>query len=167
MECLGRISLDIPLRAFIKTLWSNLSQQGKEDVQSKQAIFKMLLTTGCDFYELLSLYAEFPLTEKDGEALIEYAPPPASIFTITQANVRVALPHWTPSRYHTAPITEVVQGIYQQLFLGKPLVKVYNSNLNPRNRKAYNDRYILLITTHKSLLIDIKRRTTIQFRQAP
>lgn len=66
MECLGRISLDIPLRAFIKTLWSNLSQQGKEDVQSKQAIFKMLLTTGCDFYELLSLYAEFPLTEKMG-----------------------------------------------------------------------------------------------------
>ncbi len=167
MECMGRFSLDIPLRAFIKTLWSNLSQQGKEDVQSKQAIFKVLLATGCDFYELLSLYAEFPLTEKDGEALIEYAPPPAIIFTITQANVRLALPHWTPSRYHTAPITEVVREIYQQLFLGKPLVKVYNSNLNPRNRKAYNDRYILLITTHKSLLIDIKRRTTIQFRQAP
>ncbi len=164
MEYMDRISLDISLRAFIKTLWSNLSQQGKEDVQSKQAIFKVLLTTGCDYYELLSLYADFPLTEKDGGALIEYAPPPANIFAITRANVRLSLPHWTPSRYHTAPITEVAKEIYLQLLRGKPLVKVYNSNLNPRNRKAYNDRYILLITTHKSLLIDINRRTTTQFR---
>lgn len=99
--------------------------------------------------------------------LVNHAPIPSHIYSASSSNIRLALPHWTPSRYHTAPISEVIDEIETDLVAGKPLIKVYNSNLNPRNRRAYNDRYILLITACKSLLIDIKRRTTIQFQQEP
>lgn len=167
MDYENRLSLDIPLRTFVRVLWNNLNQQGKKSQGNKEAVFKILLKTGCDYYELLSLYMDFPLTESDGEMLVEYAPAPTYIFPITQSNVRLALPHWTPSKYHTAPLTEVVDEIQRDLLSGHPIAKVYNSNLNPKNRRAYNDRYILLITAHKSIVVDINRRTIVQFQQNP
>ena len=115
-----QLSLDTPLRLFIRKLWYKFCQEGKEGQQKKELVFQNLLSMGCDYYELLNLCSEFPL--------------------------------------------EVVQEIENHLVSDKLLIKVYNSNLNPRNRRAYNDRYILLITAYKSLIIDINRRTTIQFR---
>lgn len=165
MDYMEQISLDISIRSYIRTVWFNLSQDEKNKPKRKQDIIKLFFTEGCDYYELMALFSGFPLTEQDVETLTEYAPTPDLILSISEANVRLALPHWTPSRYHTAPIKDVVEEIYRQLLCGKPVVKVYNSNLNPRNRKAYNDRYILLITTHKYLLVDINRKTTVQFQQ--
>ena len=119
MDYMEQLSLDTPLRLFIRKLWQKSCQEGGEGQRKKEIVFQN----------------------------------------------RLALPHWTPSKYHTAPILEVVNEIGKKLVTGIPLIKVYNSNLNPRNRRAYNDRYILLITAYKSLIIDINRRTTIQFRQ--
>lgn len=159
-----QLSLDTPLRLFIRKLWYKFCQEGKEGQQKKELVFQNLLSMGCDYYELLNLCSEFPLLESDGKMLADFAPAPAHIYSVSPSNIRLALPHWTPSKYHTAPILEVVQEIENHLVSDKLLIKVYNSNLNPRNRRAYNDRYILLITTYKSLIIDINRRTTTQFQ---
>ena len=164
MDFMEPLSLDTPLRLFIRKLWQRACQEGKEGQLKKAFVFQELLSVGCDYYELLALYSDFPLTEADGEILVDRAPTPAHIYPISSNNLRLALPHWTPSKYHTAPIMKVVKEIQEDLLCGKQLVKVYNSNLNPRNRRAYNDRYILLITTYKSLIIDINRRTTTQFQ---
>ena len=112
---------------------------------------------------LISLYSSFQLTESDIEALAGFCPSPTQILSISQKNIRLALPHWTPSRYHTAPISQVVESIYDLLLCGKPFLKVYNSNLNLKNRKVYNDRYILLISNCKSVIIDVNRRNINQF----
>lgn len=165
MDFTEQLSLDTPLRIFIRKLWCELSQGGEESQSKKASMFGDLLSVGCDFFDLLTLCSDFSLTESDSEMLVEYAPTPAHAYPISPSNVRLALPHWTPSRYHTAPIAEVVKEIYRLLSCGKALTKVYNSNLNPKNRKAYNDRYILIITPHKSLIADINRRTIIQFQQ--
>ena len=157
------LSLDTPLRLFIRRLWLKSSQEGENGQLKKISVFQELLSVGCDYYDLLNLYTDFPLTKSDGEMLVDHAPCPARTYSISASNIRLALPHWTPSKYHTAPITEVVNEIQRGLLSGKQIVKVYNSNLNPKNRRAYNDRYILLITAYKSLIIDINRRTTIQF----
>lgn len=165
MDYMEQLSLDTPLRLFIRKLWQKSCQEGGEGQRKKEIVFQNLLSMGCDYYELLNLYSEFPLAESDGKMLADHAPTPAHIYSVSPSNIRLALPHWTPSKYHTAPILEVVNEIGKKLVTGIPLIKVYNSNLNPRNRRAYNDRYILLITAYKSLIIDINRRTTIQFRQ--
>ncbi len=165
MDFMERLSLDTPLRVFIRKLWSKSGQKGEDGQLKKASVFHDLLSVGCDYYELINLCSDFSLTESDGKMLADHAPAPAHIYSVSPSNIRLALPHWTPSRYHTAPISEVVDEIKSELFAGNPLIKVYNSNLNPRNRRAYNDRYILLITTYKSLIIDINRRTTVQFRQ--
>lgn len=165
MDYMDRISLDMPLRSFIKLLLLKQSQEDERNHWKMASLFKGLLSVGCDYYELLNLYLDFPLTESDGDMLAKHAPIPAHIFPISQRKIRLALPHWTPSRYHTASITDVVEEIQMHLLSGQPLIRVYNSNLNPKNDRAYNDRYVLLITAHISLIIDINRRTTIQFQQ--
>lgn len=167
MDYMEQLSLDIPLRLFIRKLWHKSCQEGEEGQRQKESVFRSLLSVGCDYYELLNLYSEFSLAESDWKMLVDHAPTPAHIYSISPSNIRLALPHWTPSKYHTAPILEVVNEIENNLVAGIPLIKVYNSNLNPRNRRAYNDRYVLLITAYKSLIIDINRRTTIQFRKDP
>lgn len=167
MDFMEPLSLDCPLRVFIRTLWRKLCQEGEDGLPKRASLFQNLLSVGCDYYELINLCSDFSLTESDGKMLADHAPAPAHIYSVSPSNIRLALPHWTPSRYHTAPISEVVDEIKSELLAGNPLIKVYNSNLNPRNRHVYNDRYILLITVCKSLIIDINRRTTIQFRQAP
>ena len=165
MDFMEQLSLDTPLRLFIKKLWYKFCQEGEEGRQKKELVFQSLLSMGCDYYELLNLYSDFPLVEPDGKMLADYAPIPAHVYSVSPINIRMALPHWTPSKYHTAPILDVVNEIEINLLAGKPIIKVYNSNLNPRNRRSYNDRYILLVTAHKSLIIDINRRTTIQFQK--
>ena len=160
-----QLSLDAPLRLFVRKLWYKSCQEGEAGQQKKEHFFQNLLSMGCDYYELLNLYSDFPLMENDGEMLVDLAPDPAHIYSISPSNIRLALSHWTPSKYHTSPISEVVADIKSELLAGEPVIKVYNSNLNPRNPRAYNDRYILLITAYKSLIIDINRRTTLQFRQ--
>lgn len=167
MNFLEQLSLDTPLRLFIRKVWYKACQEGKEGQLKKSFLFQELVSVGCDYYELINLCSDFSLTESDGKMLVDHAPTPAHIYSVSPSNIRLALPHWTPSRYHTAPISKVVEEIEIDLVAGKPLIKVYNSNLNPRNRCAYNDRYVLLITAYKSLIIDINRRTTIQFRQDP
>ena len=115
MDYLDRVSLDTPLRIFIRDLWFRQSQE--ENCQSKKAtVFKTLLSNGCDYYELLALYSNFPLTPDDGEILGEYAPIPTHTFPVSLKNIRFALPHWTPSRYHTAPISKVLEEIQDARF---------------------------------------------------
>lgn len=165
MDFTEHTSLDISLRVFIRNLLLKLYQE-EERQQKKALIFQFFLSSGCDFYELLNLYSDFPMTEFDGKMITENAPSPLQIYPISPNNIRLSLPHWTPSKYHTAPITEVINDIQQCLVSHKPVIKVFNSNLNPQKKQLYNDRYILVITSHKSLLLDINRRTTIQFRDS-
>ncbi len=163
MDYTDMILLDTPLHIFIKKSWDKHIQQGEKGHRKMMMFFKDLLSVGCDYYELISLYSDFQLIESDIEVLAGFCPCPTQILSISQKNIRLALPHWTPSRYHTAPISQVVESIYQLLLCDKTFLKVYNSNLNLKNRKVYNDRYILLISNCKSLIMDINRRNIIQF----
>ena len=163
MDYTDLVFLDTPLHIFVKKLWNKHSQEGEKGHYEMMKFFKDMLSVGCDYYELISLYSSFQLTESDIEALAGFCPSPTQILSISQKNIRLALPHWTPSRYHTAPISQVVESIYDLLLCGKPFLKVYNSNLNLKNRKVYNDRYILLISNCKSVIIDVNRRNINQF----
>ena len=77
-----QLSLDTPLRLFIRKLWYKFCQEGKEGQQKKELVFQNLLSMGCDYYELLNLCSEFPLLESDGKMLADFAPAPAHIYCL-------------------------------------------------------------------------------------
>ena len=126
-------------------------------------LFQVLVKADCDYFQLLSIYSEHNLPLEEQRILLSVAPLPKSTVTITRNHVRGCIPRWTGSRFHTAAITDVVEMIYFKLLSGIPGMSVYDSNLNRKNPKAANDRYILLIQNDMKAFVDVNRKTTTLF----
>ena len=127
-------------------------------------LFELLVEGGCDFYELLSIYSEIPKFENNEiDELMILSPAPKERYTVTRNNIRTCIPRWTSSKYSSGPISEVVESIIDSLTDFTPRVRVFNSNLNLRNKRAVNDRYILMISEKNALFMDINRRSTYSF----
>lgn len=128
------------------------------------SLFDLLCEVGFDFYSLLAFYSRLhSLTIHEIEEIVLHSPTPQTVMLPEIKNIRKAIPRWTGTKYHTAPIANVITEIRQKILFCKPGLYCYNSNLNPRNRKSLNDLYILLITPHAILWYDINRKNTYQF----
>ena len=127
-------------------------------------LFKLFQIVGCDYFELISVLADVDsFSERELDTLISLAPAFVAQLAITTKNIRQSIPRWTSSRYHTAPIDEIVEKIKKLLTENVPGVTVFNSNLNPRAKRSVNDQYILLISNNDCIFLDINRKTATKF----
>ena len=127
-------------------------------------LFQVLVKTNCDYFQLLSIYSEHELPLEEQRTLISLGPLPKCSLSITRDHVRECIPRWTGSRFHTAAITDVIETVYFKLLSANPGMSVYDSNRNPNNPKAANDRYILFIQNDMKVFVDVNRKTTTSFR---
>lgn len=158
---MDKIELATPLRTIIvKVLSPNpkmLTVFGR--TKEKDLFFKDLLTIGCDFYELLALFANCDAISKNNiTCIIENIPTAKKITDYSEKGIRQMILHWTSSKYHTATIEEVCKEIKQHIENDAEGIYVYNSNANTPNKKAYNDMYILIIVDFKKFFFDINRK---------
>jgi len=127
-------------------------------------LFKTLQDAGCDYFELVSiLTGAGQFTDEELETLIASSPELVAQLKITPRNIRECISRWTASKYHSASIDKVVEEIKRRLTENIPCVTVFNSNLNPKNKHAINDQYILLISKEHSIILDINRKTATGF----
>lgn len=128
--------------------------------------FSLLDYAGCDFYDLLAVYAQISnFTEADLTAMLQHAPPPQSIYPSEAKYIRHCVRRWTASKYHTAPIADVLEDIEEKIKSGQPGLYTYNSNLNPYNHRSLNDLYVLILADSSVRWFDINRRSTCAFLQ--
>lgn len=158
----------VPLNLSLKEFAQRMIQKENSDISPghpfSMKLFELLVEGGCDFYELLSIYSEIPKFENNEiDELMILSPVPKECYTVTKNNIRTCIPRWTSSKYSSGPISEVVESIMDSLTDFTPRVRVFNSNLNLRNKRAVNDRYILMISEKNALFMDINRRSTYSF----
>lgn len=164
MNVYQNVRLDVTLETFLKKAWYEKGELNISQRPMLMQLFDMLVKMGCDYYSLMSVYSEHSLSEAELEFLVNLSPPPKAVMPIHPLKIKECIPRWTPSRYHTAKISQVIDMIYAKLLAGKPGITVYDSNLNVYNKKAVNDRYILIITKDVKAFLNVNRKSTVFFQ---
>ncbi len=157
----NKLSLNAPVRTIIvkvlsydPSITSVFGRTEKEDL-----FFKDLLTVGCDFYELLELFANNEaINKKSVTCIINNIPSTEVISNVSDKELRRMIPHWSPSKYHTASIEEVCNELKKHIENDSPGTYVYNSNQNYQNKRKYNDTYVLIIANSNKYFFDINRK---------
>lgn len=161
----GKLNLDAPIRSIIIKILSSDSETECLFGRSAQNdhFFSDLLSVGCDFYDTLELFANCgAVNEKNVGCIIEKIPEYKISDGFSDRTVRKMIPHWTSSRYHTASIEDICRELKTHIENGTDGVFVYNSNLNTKDKKVYNDTYILIIRNSKIFFFDINRKKTFK-----
>lgn len=158
------VPLDMALHEFLKqVLWTEAFTTPVQHSLSLELLEKFQIA-GCSYYDLLSVVAPVDsFSEDELETLISLSPNPKACLSVNQKNIRECIPRWTASKYHSAPIAKVVEEMQTLLTRNVSGITVFNSNLNPHDKRAVNDQYILLISKEHRILVDINRKTTINF----
>jgi len=156
-----KMELSAPVRTIIVKVLSYdpeiLSVFGR--TKEKDLFFKDLLTVGCDFYEILELFANCEaINRKNVTCIVENIPATKVITDYSEKGIRRMIPHWSPSKYHTATIEDVCNDLKQHIENDSEGTFIYNSNANLKNKKTYNDTYILLIAASNKFFFDINRK---------
>lgn len=158
-----KIELATPFRTVIIKILSHnpkmLSVFGR--TKEKDLFFKDLLTIGCDFYEVLELFANCEaINERNISCIIDNIPTTKIIMDYSEKGIRRMIPHWSSSKYHTATIENICNDIKHHIKCDLEGVFVYNSNDNTQNKRYYNDTYILIIGHTGKFFFDINRKKT-------
>lgn len=160
---MDRIDLGTPFRTIIVKVLSHnpkmLSVFGR--TKEKDLFFKDLLTIGCDFYELLELFANCEAISKNNiTCIVENIPTTKKITDYSEKGIRKMIPHWSSSKYHTATIEDVCNDIKHHIECDLEGAFIYYSNDNTQSKRYYNDTYILLIIDSQKFFFDINRKKT-------
>lgn len=156
-----KLSLNSPIKTLIikvLTLSGNsayvLGRTKKEDL-----FFKDLLSLGCDFFELLEIYANCnQFTTNNIDCILNNVQVFENITNLSDKELRKMIPHWTASKHHTASIEDVCREVKELIEGNSCGAFVYNSNMNTKSKKRYNDIYLLLISMQNIFFFDINRR---------
>ena len=108
------ISTQITVTELIRFAWL---QQGEWQRDALFDLFISLLRVGCDYYDLIALYAEHEISESELNVLNAQAPLPETTLPITPSNIKRSIFRWTASKYHTDYISSVVEDIYSYCYL--------------------------------------------------
>ena len=131
-----------------------LGRTKKED-----PFFKDLLSLGCDFFELLEIYANCnEFTTNNIDCILNNVQVFENITNLSDKELRKMIPHWTASKHHTASIEDVCREVKELIEGNSCGAFVYNSNMNTKSKKRYNDIYLLLISEQNIFFFDINRR---------
>ena len=155
--------LGITVEEFIRSRCLTDTQSNNEKLSDIKQLFVVLVNLGCDYYELISLYSDFYDSSDMVDLFIALAPIPFMQMPVSPIAIRSSIVRWTASKYHSAPISEVVEGIHNIMLGNVTTIVNYDSNRNLRNKRVVNDRYILLTNNERRLLLDINRKRTISF----
>ena len=98
------------------------------------------------------------ISKQNITCIIENIPSVKKITDYSEKGIRKMIPHWSSSKYHTATIENVCNDIKHHIECGGEGIFVYNSNINTKNKKVYNDTYILLISDSNKFFFDINRK---------
>ena len=164
----NKINLNSPFRTVILKILSYDPQEtslfGRNE--HNDVFFQDLVTIGVDFYELLELFiSSDAITKHSAAFIIESAPTAEILNEPTEKELRRIIPHWTGSKYHTAPIDEVLCELQQRIKECETGAYVYNSNKNSSNKRAYNDIYVLIVADNSMFFFDINRRKAYKIQQ--
>ena len=159
------LHLNIPVESMVRKLILTCNQEYQPILRDQAfSLFRLLCEMGFDFYRVLQLYAKLErFSEEEIRVILQMSPPPKAALRPTSKDIRMAMPRWTPTKYHTGPIDEVVKQIQITMAEKKQGVHAYNSNLNPKNRRSLNDLYLMVIDGDDIWWYDINRRSTYQF----
>ena len=147
--------------------WNIEERNRSQALISIPDLFRAFLSYGCDYFELMRSFAQvdtFTVTEL--ETFIACVPETQPLASLELTAIHIMIPRWTATKYHTAPIREVLIDIRQKIFTHAVGGYVYHSNLNPHNVKSPDDPYILLITSEKSIFLDINRKRAFRYTQS-
>ena len=159
------LHLQIPVESMVRRLILSCNQSSQPILREQAfSLFRLLCEMGFDFYQILQLYAKLEqFSEKEIGVILQLSPAPRATLHPTVSDIRRAMPRWTPTKYHTGPIDEVVKQIQITMAEKAQGVHAYNSNLNPKNRRSLNDLYLMIIDGDAVWWYDINRRSTYQF----
>lgn len=122
------------------------TQKAPESRAQMFRLFQLLCSMKFDFYLILSILCnlnEFSTSEL--KIILQASPSPDQILQPTPQNIRITIPRWTPSKYHSGRIADIVTDVYEKIDRALPGIYIYNSNLNPKNARSLNDLYVLVI----------------------
>lgn len=156
-----KLNLNAPIRTIIVKVLSNDPEITTVFGRSKDSdmFFQDLLTVGCDFYELLELFINCNAVTKNSVAcIVDNVPSAETVKDFSEKELRRMIPHWTASKYRTASVNDVCKELKEQIEQDNHGTFVYNSNLNSKNKKAYNDTYVLILTETDKFFFDINRK---------
>ena len=130
-------------------------------VESYNLLFQDLLSLGCDFFDLIRIYANADKVNLElAELVASKVLPSGCVENVSLNKLNSLIPHWTGTKYHSGNKQKVLQDITDKVQSFQTGVHIYNSNLNTRNPRAYNDVYILIVSNQKNIFIDVNRRKT-------
>lgn len=163
-----KLSLDAPIRSLIIRLLSDDPEYKMilDRLQKHNCLFYGLLEIGCDFYETLELFAVCEAIGQETADCIIKSIPACQSAAFSDKAIRKMIPHWTSSRYHTASIEDICRNLKQKIKSGSDGVFLYNSNLNTKDKKVYNDIYILIIRNKENYFFDINRKKAFQIKKS-
>lgn len=156
-----RISLDAPIKTILARILSSECEAGHHFGRSSEEdhFFRDLLYIGCDFYEILALFASCDAIGKNNyKDIIENIPSFLSVRADSDKEIRKMILHWTSSPYRSASIEEICGQLKKHIKDRDNGVFVYNSNLNTKDKRTYNDMYILLSRKCECFFFDINRK---------
>lgn len=158
------IPLDTTLHKFLTKVLRMEESLSPVQHSLSLKLFERFQIAGCNYYDLLSVISSVnSFSEEDLEFLISLSPKPQVNLPVNPKNIRQCIPRWTASKYHTAPIAKIVEDVQTLLTENVSGITVFNSNLNPHDKRAVNDQYVLLISQDHRIFVDINRKTTISF----
>ena len=158
------IPLDTTLHKFLTKVLRMEESLSPVQHSLSLKLFERFQIAGCNYYDLLSVISSVnSFSEEDLEFLISLSPKPQVNLPVNPKNIRQCIPRWTASKYHTAPIAKIVEDVQTLLTGNVSGITVFNSNLNPHDKRAVNDQYVLLISQDHRIFVDINRKTTISF----
>ena len=140
------------------------TQKAPESRAQMFRLFQLLCSMKFDFYLILSILCnlnEFSTSEL--KIILQASPSPDQILQPTPQNIRITIPRWTPSKYHSGRIADIVTDVYEKIDRALPGIYIYNSNLNPKNARSLNDLYVLVIVENSIRWYDINRRCNYSF----
>ncbi len=71
-------------------------------------IFRLLLSCGCDYYELLHPFSRLKyFSQNELLTFISFAPTSQTLPDLNLTTIHSMIPRWTATKYHTAPKLEM------------------------------------------------------------
>lgn len=127
--------------------------------KNQNHLFIELWNLGCDFFDLIKIYASAGKVNQDlGEIISARIMLGNDTPIVSLDKLNSLFSRWTGTKYHSGNKAEVLQDIRNKVISCQSGVHIYNSNLNIHNPRAYNDIYILIVSKQKNLFIDVNRR---------
>ena len=156
----NKLSIDVPFRTVIVKILDHTPENSEifGRTKEKDYFFQDLLTVGFDFYELLEIFVNCDaVTAAAIKCIINNIPKTETIARLSKKEFKRIVPHWSSANYRTSSIDDIYNDIKVRIKRRDIGAFIYYGNAN-RNKKLYNDAYVLFLTNSGSYFFDINKK---------